>query len=95
MAGKAEIVDAVASATGLSKKDATAALEAFVHGITGPLKRGERVTVPGLGIFSVSKRNARNGVNPQTGDRIQIAPSIAARFRAGKDLKEQLNKKRR
>ncbi len=95
MAGKAEIVDAISEDTELSKKDATAAFEAFVNAICGSLKKGERVAVPGLGIFSVAERKARTGINPQTKAKIKIAAAKAAKFKAGKDLKELLNKKRR
>lgn len=95
MAGKAEIVEAICGDTGMPKKDATAAFEAFVSAITGALKKGERVAVPGLGIFSVTDRKARSGINPQTKLKIKIAASKAAKFKAGKDLKELLNKKRR
>lgn len=95
MAGKAEIVDAIANDAGLSKKDATAALEAVINTIAGSLKKGERVAIPGLGIFSVADRKARTGINPQTKAKIKIAASKAAKFKAGKELKELLNKKKR
>jgi DNA-binding protein HU-beta len=95
MAGKAEIVEAMASEAGLSKKDATAAFECFVECIRGSLKKGERTAVPGLGIFSVADRKARVGINPQTKAKIKIAASKAAKFKAGKELKELLNKKRK
>lgn len=93
--GKAEIVDAIANEAGLAKKDATAAFDAFINAITGGLKKGERVAVPGLGIFSVTERKARVGVNPQTKAKIKIAASKAAKFKAGKELKELLNRKRK
>ena len=95
MAGKAEIVDAIANDAGLSKKDATAALDAIINTISGSLKKGERVAIPGLGIFSVADRKARTGINPQTKAKIKIAASKAAKFRAGKELKDLLNKKRK
>jgi DNA-binding protein HU-beta len=95
MAGKAEIVDAIANDAGLSKKDATAALEAVINTISGSLKKGDRVAIPGLGIFSVADRKARTGINPQTKAKIKIAASKAAKFKAGKELKELLNKKKR
>lgn len=95
MAGKAEIVDAIANEAGLSKKDATGALDAVINTITGALKKGERVAIPGLGIFSVADRKARTGINPQTKAKIKIAASKAAKFKAGKDLKELLNKKKK
>ncbi len=95
MAGKAEIVDAIANDAGLSKKDATAALDAVINTISGSLKKGDRVAIPGLGIFSVADRKARTGINPQTKAKIKIAASKAAKFKAGKELKELLNKKKR
>ncbi len=95
MAGKAEIVDAIATDAGLSKKDATGALDAVINTITGALKKGERVAIPGLGIFSVADRKARIGINPQTKAKIKIAASKAAKFKAGKELKELLNKKKK
>ena len=73
---------------GLSKKDATASLDAMINTITGALKKGERMAIPGLGIFSVADRKARTGINPQTKAKIKIAASKAAKFRAGKALKE-------
>jgi nucleoid DNA-binding protein len=95
MAGKAELVDAIANDAGLSKKDATASLDAMINTITGALKKGERVAIPGLGIFSVADRKARTGINPQTKAKIKIAASKAAKFRAGKELKDLLNRKRK
>lgn len=95
MAGKAEIVDAIAQDAGLSKKDATGAFESFVECVRGSLKKGERIAVPGLGIFSVVERKARTGINPRTMVKIKIAASKAAKFKAGKELKDLLNKKRK
>ena len=96
MAGKADIVDAIANDAGLSKKDATAALDAVINTITGALKKEERVAIPGLGIFSVSQRKARTGINPQDPtQKIKIPASKAAKFKAGKELKELLNKKKK
>lgn len=95
MAGKAELVETIANDAGLSKKDATAAFEAFVNAITGNLKKNERVAIPGLGIFSVVERKARTGINPQTKAKIKIPDAKAAKFKPGKDLKELLNKKRK
>ncbi|MCC6129990.1 MAG: HU family DNA-binding protein [Acidobacteria bacterium] len=94
MAGKSEIVEAIANDAGLSKKDATAAFEAFVNTVAGALKKGDRVAVPGLGIFSVAERKARTGINPQTKEKIKIKAAKAARFKAGKDLKDLLNPRR-
>jgi DNA-binding protein HU-beta len=95
MSGKAEVVDAIANEAGLSKKDATAALEAAINSIAGSLKRNERVALPGLGVFNVGERKARSGINPQTKAAIRIPASKVAKFRAGKDLKELLNRKKK
>lgn len=96
MAGKAEIVDNIAnSVEGITKRQATAAFEAMVQAVSDQLARGERVQVPGFGSFSVSERAARTGRNPKTGASIRIAASKNVRFKAGKDLKDAVNKKRR
>ena len=95
MAGKAEIVEGIANDAGLSKKDATAALDAIINCLSGALKKGERIAIPGLGIFSVADRKARTGINPQTKAKIKIAASKAVKFKAGKELKELLNKKKK
>ena len=95
MAGKAEIVDAIASDAGMTKASATQALDAVVNYLQQALKKGERVGVPGLGNFSVADRKARAGINPQTKEPIRIAAAKAVRFRPGKDLKELLNKKKK
>jgi DNA-binding protein HU-beta len=95
MAGKADIVHAIANDAGLSRRDATAALDSVVNAITGLLKKGERVALPGLGTFHVAERRARAGVNPRTKAPIRIGAAKVARFRAGKDLKDLLNRKRK
>jgi DNA-binding protein HU-beta len=93
MAGKAHIVDAVAnSVDGINKKQAGEAFDAVFDSITKYLRKGERVTLPGFGSFSVSKRAARKGRNPATGKEIQIKASKNARFKAGKDLKTAVNR---
>jgi DNA-binding protein HU-beta len=95
MAGKADIVEAIVSDAGLSRRDATAAFDSVVNAITGILKKGERVALPGLGTFHVAERKARTGVNPRTKAAIRIGAAKVARFRPGKDLKELLNRKRK
>lgn len=93
MAGKADIVDAVVhQVDGLTKKQAAEAFDAIFGSITGHLEKGERVTLPGFGSFSVSERAARTGRNPATGKSINIPASKNARFKAGKDLKESVNR---
>lgn len=93
MAGKADIVDQVAdSVDGITKKQAGEAFDAVFDSITGFLRRGDRVTLPGFGSFSVTHRAARKGRNPATGQEITIPASKNARFKAGKDLKESVNR---
>lgn len=70
------------------KKQATAAVEAVFDTIVKTLSKGEEVAIAGFGTFKVSKRAARMGVNPRTGEKIQIAASVKPKFRAGKVLKE-------
>jgi DNA-binding protein HU-beta len=96
MASKADLVNSVAeSVEGLTRRQATAALEAVFEAITDALKSGDSAKVPGFGSFSVSERGARKGRNPATGETIKIAASKGVRFKAGKELKESVNTKRR
>lgn len=88
---KAELIDAMASNAGLSKADAKRALDAFVETTTGALKKGDRISLVGFGSFSVSKRAARTGRNPQTGKEIKIAAKNVVRFKAGADLSSKVN----
>ena len=85
---KADLVDAVSEAAGLSKADGGKALEAVLETITKTLSGGDAVSLVGFGNFSVSRRNARVGRNPQTGAEIQIAARNAIKFSAGKALKD-------
>jgi DNA-binding protein HU-beta len=92
MAGKADIVDYIAdNVEGISKRQATEALESAIEAICMHLEKGDRVQVPGFGSFSVSERAARTGRNPKTGESINIAASKNVRFKPGKDLKDSLN----
>lgn len=84
---KNEFIDQVASRSGLSRKDAAAAVDASLETITDTLSRGSDVTFSGFGKFSVSERSARQGVNPATGEKIQIAASKVPKFSAGAQLK--------
>ena len=88
---KAELVAKIAEDAGISKTQANDALDSFVDAVTKTLKSGDKVTLVGFGTFSVSKRQARTGRNPQTGEEIVIKASKAPRFRAGKPLKDALN----
>lgn len=88
---KTEFIDEVAERAGLSKKDASAAVDAVLETIEGALKRGSDVTFSGFGKFSVSARSAREGRNPATGAKIQIAASNVPKFSAGAALKKAVN----
>ncbi len=85
---KSEFVDQVTSESGLSKGDASDAVDAVLTVIQGTLQRGGDINFTGFGKFSVAERGARQGVNPQTGERIQIAASRVPRFSAGSALKK-------
>lgn len=85
---KEELVEALASKTGVSKAVAGEMLAAFVDGVTATLSKGDKVALPGFGVFSVSQRAARQGVNPKTGEKLQIPAMKVAKFKAGKALKE-------
>ena len=88
---KAELIEAVASESGLSKADAKRALDAFVNQTSGALKKGDRVALVGFGSFSISDRAARKGRNPQTGKEITIAAKKVVKFKAGADLSGTVN----
>ena len=85
---KQEFVDEVSREAGLSKGEATKAVDAFLDVVEGALKRGSEVSFTGFGKFSVSDRGARQGVNPQTGEKIQIPASKVPKFSAGSALKK-------
>ncbi|HZK46368.1 MAG TPA: HU family DNA-binding protein [Atopostipes sp.] len=90
MANKADLIDGVASKSGLTKKDATAAVEALFEVVTETLASGERVQVIGFGSFEVRDRAARKGRNPQTGEEIEIPATKVPAFKAGKGLKDSV-----
>ena len=89
---KTELVDAIASESKLTKVDAKKALDAFINSASKALKKGDRVALVGFGTFSVVKRAARNGRNPQTGKPLKIAPKKVAKFSVGAELKKLVNK---
>lgn len=89
---KSELVGAVAGKAGLSKKDAEKAIAAFTEVITEALVEGDKVSLVGFGTFSVKDRPARKGINPSTMEKITIAASKAPVFKAGKSLKDTVNK---
>lgn len=87
---KAELVAQLAEEAGITKTQANAALDSFIDTVTKTLKKGDKVTLVGFGTFSVSKRQARTGRNPQTGEAIKIKAKKVARFKAGKELSGKL-----
>jgi len=89
---KTELVAAIADNAGISKKDAEKALKAFTDVVADELKGGNKVQLVGFGTFEVSERAAREGRNPQTGKTMKIAASKAPKFKAGKALKDLINK---
>ncbi|MCX6235147.1 MAG: HU family DNA-binding protein [Bacteroidetes bacterium] len=83
---KAELIEAIASGSGLTKADAKRALDAFIGATSTALKKGDRVALVGFGSFAVAKRAARKGRNPQTGKEIKIAAKKVVKFKAGSEL---------
>ncbi|MGC8917145.1 MAG: HU family DNA-binding protein [Thermoanaerobaculum sp.] len=94
MAGKAELVSRIVFETGMPKAHAARAVEILVDAICEWVAAGERVAVPGLGIFYASERAGRKVRDPNTGEEVQLPPVRVARFRASKEFKELLNPKR-
>ena len=90
---KGHLIDKVSSSAKISKTQAGKAIEALVEGITGALKKNERVTLVGFGTFAMSQRRARNGRNPQTGAMIKIPARKVAKFTPGIELKKAVNRK--
>ena len=88
---KVELVEAVAKTAGLTKADATRAIDATFGAITNALKKGDKITLIGFGTFGVSKRGARVGRNPQTGAEVKIPARNAVTFKAGTQLKNEVN----
>lgn len=87
---KTDLVNAIA-ATGLSKADSKKALDAVVGAISGALKEGDKVAILGFGTFSVNERPAREGINPATKEKIQIAAKKVVKFKAGAELAVGVN----
>lgn len=88
---KNDLVAVVADKTGLSKADATSAVDCVFDAITDAMQRGDEVRLVGFGTFTVTTRRASEGRNPRTGERIQIPASKQPKFRAGKGLKDAVN----
>lgn len=96
MAGKADLVNSIVdSVDGVTRRQATAAFDAVFGAIVDALKAGESAKIPGFGSFSIAERGARKGRNPATGESITIKASKTVRFKAGKELKETVNVKKR
>lgn len=89
---KATLIAKIATDAGITKQAAASAVESLIEGITSSLKKGQRISLVGFGTFSVSKRKARTGRNPQTGETITIKAKRIARFKAGKQLEKALNR---
>jgi DNA-binding protein HU-beta len=88
---KSDLIDAMAASAGITKAAAKKALESFLGNVQGSLKKGNRVSLVGFGSWSVSKRAAREGRNPQTGKTIKIAAKKVVKFKAGSDLAKSVN----
>lgn len=88
---KSELVDAIAAESGLSKADSKRALDGFITAIGNGLKSGDKISLVGFGSFSVSKREARTGKNPRTGEAIKIPAKNVVKFKAGSDLSGRVN----
>lgn len=89
---KTELIDSIANKAGITRAAAATALDATLASITDALVAGEQIALVGFGTFKVGERAARTGKNPATGEAIDIAASKAAKFTAGKALKDALNK---
>lgn len=89
---KTELIDAIAAGAGLSKADAKKSLDAAVAAIKDELVKGGKVQLVGFGTFVVTERPAREGINPATKQKIQIAAKKVAKFKAGAELSEAVNK---
>lgn len=90
---KTELVNAIAEEAGLSKKDAEAAVKAFVEVVSDELQNKGKVQLIGFGTFETAERAARTGKNPQTGEKLKIKAATVPKFKAGKALKDKVNTK--
>ncbi|RMA64594.1 HU family DNA-binding protein [Ulvibacter antarcticus] len=88
---KSDLIDGMAADAGITKAASKKALESFLGNVQGSLKKGNRVSLVGFGSWSVSKRAAREGRNPQTGKTIKIAAKKVVKFKAGSDLQSSVN----
>lgn len=90
---KAMLIEKIAHDAGITKTAAATAVDSLTNGITSALKKGQRVTLVGFGTWGVSKRKARTGRNPQTGETIKIKAKKSVRFKPGKGLEDALNRR--
>ncbi len=88
---KGELADAIAAQTDLSKSNAQGVINAFVGAVTSALKSGDKVTLTGFGTFSTSRRAARKGRNPRTGEEIDVKAATVPKFKAGAGLKASIS----
>ena len=88
---KSELIDAISAESGLSKVDTKKAVDSFINVTSAALKTGDKLALVGFGSFSVTKREARTGRNPQTGKEIQIEAKNVIKFKAGSELTENVN----
>ncbi len=88
---KAQLIETMSKKAGLSKADAEKALNAFIDAVKTTVKKGDKVQLVGFGTFELSKRSARSGRNPQTGEAIKIKAAKAPKFKAGKAFKDLVN----
>jgi DNA-binding protein HU-beta len=89
---KAALISKIAEDAGITRTAAATAMNSLIEGITWSLKKGQRVTLVGFGTFGISRRKARTGRNPQTGETIKIKAKKAVRFKAGKQLEYHVNR---
>jgi DNA-binding protein HU-beta len=92
---KSQLVEAVASDSGLTKTDSARAIDSLLDTVTRTLKKGDEVSITGFGKFSVVQRAARQGVNPRTGERVKIKASKAPKFSAGATLKQAISPRKK
>ncbi|MFN4853294.1 MAG: HU family DNA-binding protein [Bacteroidota bacterium] len=92
---KQELIDAISASAELTKADAKKALDAFIESVAASLKKGDRISLVGFGSFSISDRKAREGRNPQSGKTIKIPAKQVVKFKAGAELAEMVNKKKK
>jgi DNA-binding protein HU-beta len=88
---KADLVNSISEKTGLTKSKTNEVVDAFVSSITESLKNGEKVTLVGFGTFATTKKEARKGRNPKTGETIEIQSKTVAKFKAGSELSKSVN----